>query len=451
MPRLGLSMVEGTIIEWRVRAGEPVTKGDIILVVESEKAEVEIEAFASGVLAAIYADVGATVPIGTLLGAIVPPGEPLDAAAFAAAFVPEVEGAPATAGASTASAGRLAAPAGRPHPESAPAGTAAAPGPRPESAALKAAPAARALARRIGVDLATVPGTGPGGRITVEDVERFAPRVVRVNGTGLSVATAGVGPALLLISGYGVDASGWRRQVEALRSAATVVTYDHRGIGDSWPIGDPGLTIARLADDAHALLAHLGHLPAVVVGASLGAAVALELALRHAAAVRALVLLAPVIERDARFEAVLRAWCAFETPQAEARIRAMLPWLLGRAFLAHAGRREAAAATLRAMAARTPLETLRLHGEALLGWLDTRTADLHRIVAPTLVAVGADDALTPPAQAEAVARGLPRARLEVLAGAGHAVMIERVEAVNAFIRDFVTGIHVDSLLDTELG
>jgi pyruvate dehydrogenase E2 component (dihydrolipoamide acetyltransferase) len=97
MPRLGLSMVEGTVVEWRVRPGDPVSVGQVILDVESEKSAVEVEAFAAGVLATIFVEAGATVPIGTLLAAIVAPGEAFDATAFRAAFVPEVEGAPVTA------------------------------------------------------------------------------------------------------------------------------------------------------------------------------------------------------------------------------------------------------------------------------------------------------------------------------------------------------------------
>jgi pimeloyl-ACP methyl ester carboxylesterase len=464
MPRLGLSMVEGTVVEWRVRPGDSVRKGAIIMIIASEKAEVEIEAFASGVLAAIYVDVGATVPIGTLLGAIAAPEEAFDAAAFAAGFVPELKGAPAaaTAGGAGGAVARPDAAAREGAAPSRPVGAISAAvtrtAPREAAAAaqpagIKAAPAARALARRLGVDLATLGGTGPGGRITVEDVERAVarvaepdatapagvPGVVLVNGTGLGVATTGVGPPLLLIAGFGADASGWRLQADELSATHTVVTYDHRGIGDSWPSRAPGLDIATLAADAQALLVALGHSPAVIVGASMGAAVALELALAHAEAVRCLVLLAPVIEPDPRFEAVLRAWCTHETPHAEPRIRSMLPWLFGREILRHAGKREAAAVALRTMAGRTPAATLRQHAAALLAWLGTRTTEIARIAAPTLVVVGHDDVLTPPAQAERVARELPHARLEVLAGAGHGLMMERAETVNALIRDFASG------------
>jgi pimeloyl-ACP methyl ester carboxylesterase len=403
MPRLGLSMTEGTVVEWHARCGDPVASGAVLLTVESEKAQVEIEAFAAGVLAAVYVEPGATVPVGALLGAIAAPDEAFDPRAFAAAFVPDVPAGPAS-GPTAAPHERAPVTARRGEPT--------------------AAPAARALAKRLGVDLAAVTGTGPGGRITVEDVERMS----------RPYAVEGSGPPLLLVAGFAVDASGWRPQVEGLRGHHTVVTYDHRGIGGARPAA-PGLRIADLADDARTLLADLGATPAVVVGASMGAAVALELALTHPHAVRGLVLLTPAVERDARLEAVLRSWCVDDAPTADSRIRAMLPWLLGREHLAHAGRREAAAAALRVMAARTPAAALRAHADALVAWLGTRTDDLARIVAPALVVAGEDDVLTPRAHAEALARRLPGARLEVLAGAGHALGIERTEAVNALVRD----------------
>src|SRR5262245_52632261 len=135
MPKLGLSMTEGTVVEWRAGPGDAVAKGELLLVVESEKAQVEIEAFASGTLAAVYVGPGKRVPVGTRLGALAEPGEAFERDAFAAGFVPEAGAAPAAAAAATPR-------------------TLARPGPEP--AGLKVAPAARALARRLGIDLATV-------------------------------------------------------------------------------------------------------------------------------------------------------------------------------------------------------------------------------------------------------------------------------------------------------
>lgn len=412
MPRLGLSMAEGTVVEWHVRPGGAVERGALLLTVESEKAEVEVEAFATGVLAAVYVEPGTTVPVGTLLGAIAAAGEPFDAAAFAGAFVPPPEDGP---------------PAAEPTAPAAP---------RPAGGEPKAAPAARALARRLGIELASVTGTGPGGRITVEDVERAAAGAALDAASGLAFVRAGSGPPVLFLPGYGTDTSMWRRQLDGLASAFTVVACDHRGIGASRPLPAGSVGLADLAADARTLLASLRHRPALVVGASMGAAVALELALADPDAVSRLVLVAPLLEPDARFAAVLRAWTAHETPTSEARVRAMLPWLFGRDLLAHAGRREAAVAALRSMAARTPADTLARHAEVLLAWLGTRAAELRRLTLPVLVVSGTDDVLTPPAQAEAVAGALPNARREVLAGAGHSLAIERAAELNDLIRMF---------------
>jgi pimeloyl-ACP methyl ester carboxylesterase len=412
MPRLGLSMAEGTVVEWRVRPGAAVRRGEILLAIESEKAEVEVEAFADGVLAAIYVEPGTTVPVGTLLGVVTGPGEEVDADAFAKAFVPETTAPPP------------AAPARSPAAEPAAARIAA-------SAAV--APAARALARRLAIDVGRIVGTGPGGRVTVADVEGAASARTRA---GLAHTVVGSGPPIVLVPGYAVDATGWRRQVDALADRFTVVTFDHAGVGSSRSLGDASPAIADLAADADALLRELGLGPAIVVGASMGAAVALELVLRRPEAVRALVLVTPIVERDARCEAVLRSWRDHDAPESDARIRAMLPWLLGRALLAHAGRREAAAAALRSMAKATPPKTLARHADALLVWLGTRTDALPAIDVPTLVVAGSDDILTPPPHAERLARMLPLARLEIVPEAGHAVMIEQAGILNALIAEF---------------
>ena len=412
MPRLGLTMVEGTVVEWRAQSGDNVDKGQILLVIESEKVSVEVEAFAAGTLAAIYVEPGTTVPIGSLLGAIVEPGEAFDRDSFEKSFVPEIEGAPA--GATPAAAERRAPPV----PSRAPA------------AGVKAAPAARALAKKLGIDLESVSGTGPGGRITVEDVERAGS-----SGPGLAIDVDGSGPALLLIAGFAVDRTSWRRQIDGLRSSFMVVSYDHRGIGASRPMPDESLTIATMAEDAVASLSEKG--PATVVGASMGAAIAIELAIAHPDVVGALVLITPAVEKDARLEAVLRSWIEFESPQSEGRIRSMLPWFLSRHFLAEVPKREATAQALRAMAARTPLPALRHQVRAFDAWLGTRVGNLSRISVPTLVIAGAEDLLVPFAQAERVAGSIPGARLEVLDGAGHAVTIEGAERVNELITNFI--------------
>src|SRR5438552_945756 len=248
MPRLGLTMVEGTVVEWKAEVGEAVEKGQILLVIESEKVEVEVEAFNSGTLAATYVDAGETVPIGSLLAAIAERGESFDREGFAKAFVPEVEGAPA--GAASPTTDRTATPT----PSRAP------------TSGVKAAPAARAAAKKLGVDLKAIAGTGPGGRITVEDVERAAS-----SGPGLSVDVEGSGSPLLFICGFGVDKTSWRRQSDSLKASFTVIAYDHRGIGASRDGGahtDCGAPTSR--SSPRRLARHAGRRPRKDLGADAG-------------------------------------------------------------------------------------------------------------------------------------------------------------------------------------
>ena len=90
MPRLGWSTEEGTLIEWLKKDGDPVRTGDVVCVIESDKAQVEVESFDAGVLR-IPADSpapGAKVPVGTLLGYVLSPGETLPAAARAPVSLP---------------------------------------------------------------------------------------------------------------------------------------------------------------------------------------------------------------------------------------------------------------------------------------------------------------------------------------------------------------------------
>jgi pyruvate dehydrogenase E2 component (dihydrolipoamide acetyltransferase) len=197
MPSLGADMEEGTVLEWYVKPGDRVGRGDIIAVVDTEKAEIEVEIWDEGVVERILIPPGQKVPVGTVLATLLAPGEvaaargepglPGEAAPVSRAAVP---GAGEAAPAPPPSAPPKPAPtptapeptAARPTepPPTPPAAPTTAP-PRPEPAALRAeaarvhaSPLARRLARDLGVDLASVRGSGPGGAIQKADVEAAA-------------------------------------------------------------------------------------------------------------------------------------------------------------------------------------------------------------------------------------------------------------------------------------
>jgi pyruvate dehydrogenase E2 component (dihydrolipoamide acetyltransferase) len=145
MPSLGFDMTEGLLARWLKNEGDPVIKGQAIAEIETEKATVEIEAAAAGILARIIVHAGETVPVGTLIGVIAEAGE-------------EVMAVPAP----------TPAPPAPPPPASVPkAGEGAA----PSEARVKASPVARKMADEAGLDLSRVKGTGPGGRVVERDVQ----------------------------------------------------------------------------------------------------------------------------------------------------------------------------------------------------------------------------------------------------------------------------------------
>ena len=150
MPRIGHSMTEGTLVAWRVAPGASVHAGEVVLVIETDKAEVEVESPADGVLAGPLVSPDEVAPVGAVLGWVLGPGEPAPMAGGAPAGS-SGEAAGAFAGA-TASAGSEAPPA--------------APG------RVRASPRARRLALERGLDLARVAGSGPEGLVTEADVER---------------------------------------------------------------------------------------------------------------------------------------------------------------------------------------------------------------------------------------------------------------------------------------
>ncbi|MGH3216914.1 MAG: dihydrolipoamide acetyltransferase family protein [Trebonia sp.] len=159
MPRLSDTMEEGVLSQWVARVGDQVRKGDVLAVIETDKAAMEMEAYDEGVLTRILVQEGASVPIGTPIAVIGGGGA---AEASAPSPVPAAD-----------------------HPERAvvPPPAPAPPSGEPAATPVHASPLARKLARERGVDLAVVSGSGPGGRIVRADIEHAA----RENGSAQPV------------------------------------------------------------------------------------------------------------------------------------------------------------------------------------------------------------------------------------------------------------------------
>ena len=155
MPQMGYDMKEGKVVRWFKKEGDEVARGEVIAEIETDKAVVEFEAYTSGVLGKIIADEGVAIPVGELIAVITAPGE---------AVPDDIETA-----ATPAESPEKTAPA----PVEAPAPTAAA-APATGAGEVRASPLARRLARERGIDLTTITGSGPGGRIVEADIPEQA-------------------------------------------------------------------------------------------------------------------------------------------------------------------------------------------------------------------------------------------------------------------------------------
>jgi pyruvate dehydrogenase E2 component (dihydrolipoamide acetyltransferase) len=175
LAKLSPTMEEGTVVSWSKQEGDEVKVGDVLAEIETDKANMEMEALGAGTLRKILVPAGVKAPVGALIGVIADEGEdiePLIAAAKASAPA-ETETAPKPKEAPPAPAEKAAAP---PPAPARPAPTAATPRPAPTTTPggrIKASPLARAIASRKGVPLEDVPGSGPGGRIIKRDVEGY--------------------------------------------------------------------------------------------------------------------------------------------------------------------------------------------------------------------------------------------------------------------------------------
>lgn len=167
MPKLGFDMQEGTLVRWLKQPGDKIERGEPIAEIETDKAVIEVEAFESGVLVKLLVEEGTTVPVGEPIAI-------LDTGDGGAAEEPAAEAQPAAEAPAAAEPAKQEAPAPAQAPAPAPAAAQPAAAAPTTDGRVKASPLARRLAAEHGVDLRTVAGTGPGGRIVKADVLQAA-------------------------------------------------------------------------------------------------------------------------------------------------------------------------------------------------------------------------------------------------------------------------------------
>ena len=305
VPQVGQDLTEATIIELHVKLGDRVKKGDLVAVVESEKASFEVEAFVEGIVISLPFKAGDVAPVLAPLMLLGEVGEVVTASPAPAKAVPI---APASL-----------APIPAPVPF-----TVAAPKPLPVShapaaaTALRASPVARRIASEQGMDVTRIAGTGPYGAVVLRDVDA----ALAANGASdgmldLRTLKSGQGTPVVFLHGFGADLSSWRPLIGRIALDNPLMALDLPGHGAAQ---------GHDAADFAAIVATVGQtlrlLPGGVhlVGHSLGAAVATALTERGDLDVRSLTLISPCglgpsIAGDfvegflaARSEAALAAW-----------------------------------------------------------------------------------------------------------------------------------------------
>ena len=192
MPAMGADMTEGTVVKWLKKEGDEVARGDKIAEIETDKTVVEMEAYNAGILRRIVLGDGTKAPVGSLLAYIgdaddeLPEAEVAPSAPVAEEPVAEPETEPEVEL-------EVAVPEPTPEPVETVAAAPVPAAPTVEGGRIKASPLARRLASEKGFELAAIPGTGPGGRITRDDVLGFTPApVFAPSGVGVAAPSVAI-------------------------------------------------------------------------------------------------------------------------------------------------------------------------------------------------------------------------------------------------------------------
>ncbi len=435
MPKWGLMMKTGTVTGWLLAEGDAVAAGQPLFVVETDKAVDDVEAPAAGVLRRIVAAPGTVVAVRGAVGVISIDGETLSEDAVDA-FVLAHTAALMPAVTATGSVVRpVRAPRAADHDA---------------EGRVTASPAARKRARELGLDLAAVTATGPGGRITSEDVERAASddRTAEAREDWLPIdhdlrlyalsAGSPRDPAVVFVHGIGGSSASWQAVVGPLADRHHVIAIDLPGHGRS-DIPDPAhadYSVDGLARAVTTAIAQLGRERVTLVGHSLGGAVAISAALAAPSIVTRLVLVDSVGLGDDISTDLLTL---LEAAPSESASRALLELFFHdqRLVLAagvaehHAAlARPGAHAAIRAIADRAFAGTGQ---QAVAG---CRLADITQ---PVLVVWGARDRVVPVAHAERARASIAGAEVAIIPDAGHAPQVEAPAAFADVLMRFLAG------------
>jgi pyruvate dehydrogenase E2 component (dihydrolipoamide acetyltransferase) len=421
LPRVDMDMETAKVSRWFVEDGAPVKRGEPIFEIETAKAAMEIEAPADGRIGLVGVATDMELPVGSTVAWIYSPGEavvvPAAAPTPAAAPEPTVVALPGSADAPAPADVKFAQPAPA-HPGE-----------------LRATPLARTLARRFGLDLAGIAGSGPRGRILSADVEAraaAAPSALGLAGEApLHHVFKGLatGRPIALIHGFAADLTGFHALTLALEKQARLLLIDLPGHGGS--IDVPADSAEAMADALAGTIARVAPEGVHVVAHSLGGAIGALLAERRPDLVASLTLIAPAgmgpeinaafIEGMNRATGAdgLRPWLRelFADPETVTPAYASAAW------------RSRADAQLRAAQARIAAQIFPDGAQAL----DIR-AKLAALTCPTRIIWGRRDRIVPARHADAAPDAVA---LNRLADIGHMPHVEATSLVARLVMQTV--------------
>jgi pyruvate dehydrogenase E2 component (dihydrolipoamide acetyltransferase) len=377
LPRVDMDMTEGKFAGWRAAEGDHVVKGQLLFEIETDKAAMEVEAPATGVLRWLRAKPDDVLPVGSRIAWIVADGEDFIPPPEADARHPRASGDPEV----KVSAAPLD------------------PGLRGDDApGRRATPYARRLAREHGLALDAIPGSGPRGRIQRSDVEAAipAPSLKQAGGLHRLWLQRAQGLPLVFLHGFGADLNGWRPLHRHLPATLPALALDLPGHGES-PLGEA--SFAALVEAARATLAQEGVTRAHLIGHSLGGAVAAALSARADFEAASLMLIAPAGLGGEENRAFIEGFLAADSEAA------LTPWMhclvadpasLGSALVKTTLRQRADGRLVAAQ--RSLAEALFPRGRQAFSIRDA----LAKLTCPAKIVIGLEDRIIAPRHAEDV-------------------------------------------------
>lgn len=272
------------------------------------------------------------------------------------------------------------------------------------------------------------------------------PEVVAADGVEIHYEVFGRrdGDPLLLIQGLGTDSRGWAFQRLSLGRRYRCLAIDNRGVGGSDRPPGP-YSLFQMAEDAIAVLDAEGINRAHVMGASMGGVISQIVAVLYPERVRSLVLTCTACRHHEWRRELLQSWAdAVQERGMSALGDSALEWLIGPRLRRRFG---LWLNLLARIVLQQPPEPFVAQVHAILDMSDELRSQLADVNVPTLVLTGSQDALTPVGDAEELAEAIPNARLQILPGAAHGLMVEAPNAFNDIVVRFLAEVTGTALAD----